>query len=126
MQQSTNEAGTPVYSVTIGDTRRVTLNQTFTILGGTRETAIKEAEDRAARQWRHVAELGGLTLGPVETVDLADDATATKIGEALARALRVRRDPEHADGWAMGPGIGWKTSAGLARTVARIMAGEEL
>lgn len=75
-----NEAGTPVYSVTVEESRRVTMSRTFTVLGGTPEAAKAEAEERAARGWQQLAELGGFSLGQVE-------GDAPPVPAALARRL---------------------------------------
>jgi hypothetical protein len=44
-----------------------------------------------------------------------DDAEATKIGDALAELLNLKRDPEHKDRWVTSWGS--KFSCGLARSV---------
>lgn len=48
------------------------------------------------------------------------DDEAERIGQALAKSLRLRRDPEHRDRWQTSWGS--KTNIGLARTIIAQLA----
>ena len=52
-----------------------------------------------------------------------DDATAEQLGAKLAEVLKLRCDPDHSDRWQTTWGT--KTNIGLARSVARIVIGED-
>ena len=59
----------------------------------------------------------------LKTPEEIDDATAEKIGAALAKVLQLRKSKEHKDRWETS--CGDKTNIGLYRTVYNVLENPE-